>query len=125
MNIQEAAQMIRSGCFLRRGSWANGKHCGLDGYGLFIKMGSFEKSPQMHFLLGLDDLLADDWEMFIPQYPNKSNRPTFRPSSGRPDRLSFPHIEDTQPAPGGLTLKPPRNAKTKAPRALPLTLKKP
>ncbi len=118
MNIQEAAQMIRSGCFMRRGSWANGKHCGLDGYGLFIKLGSFEKSPQMHFMLALDDLLADDWEVFIAKYPTKSTRPTFQPVSGRTDRLSFPVIESTMPSPR-LSLKPTaRTAKTRAPFAL-------
>lgn len=121
MNIQDAAHMLRSGCFVRRVSWVLGKHCGLDGYGLYVKTGTFESSPQMHFVLSLDDLLAEDWEVYIPAYPTRSNRPTFRPSSGRPDRPSFPAVPSIrikeEAAKPRDTVKPGKNR-------VPLVLKK-
>lgn len=111
MNIQDAAQMLRSGCFVRRAGWIKGKHCGLDGYGLFVKIASFENSPQMHFVLSLDDLLAEDWEVYIAAYPTRSNRPTFRPSSGRPDRPSFPavNVKEEEVVKPRDTIKPSKN----------------
>lgn len=68
MNIQDAGRRAKSGCFIRRGIWEKGKHAGVDDYGFYVKLSPFHPAA-MHFPLSVEDIVAEDWEEFIP--PNK------------------------------------------------------
>lgn len=68
MNIHEAGLRAKEGCFIRRGIWEKGKHAGVDNYGFYVKL-SPHHPASMHFPLTLDDIIANDWEEFIP--PNR------------------------------------------------------
>jgi len=66
VNIIEAAHLVKTGILLRRSSWPPQNYMGLDECGLYIAVHSNGINLQRHFSVDLEEILADDWEIFNP-----------------------------------------------------------
>lgn len=66
MNLHSAAHYLKSGYQLRRPDWESGEYVYTDDEVLCVRRHEHHSHSVGYWVLELDDLLADDWEIFKP-----------------------------------------------------------